>query len=164
MAALQIALSPGIPDAPSTWGPRLEGLADRVGAAHPLPVPVQLVLADDAYLRQLNSAYRGRDEATDVLAFDLDAPDLPEEDLVASEIYISLERAGVQAAEQQVPIIEELARLLVHGLLHLAGFEHDTPAALRHMEEETEGFLRTADLPSAPQTGCPPAPAPALPL
>ena len=155
MEVLRIAPNHGMPDPPSEWRPCLTGLAGRVAAAHPLGLPVQVILADDAYLKQLNAAYRGKDETTDVLSFDLDAPDLPTDEPVPSEVYISVERAAAQAAEQQVPIIEELARLLVHGLLHLAGFEHDTPDRLRHMEEETEEFLRAADLPPAPVArGC----------
>ena len=152
MAALQIAVSPGLRAPPSDWHPWLEGLAESVAAVHPLAAPIQLIVADDAYLRQLNAAYRDRDEATDVLSFDLGAPDLPEVEAVAAEIYISLERAAAQAAEQAVPVMEEMARLLVHGLLHLAGFEHDTPASLRRMEEETEVFLRTAEFPLARET------------
>ncbi len=110
--------------------------------------PVQLVLTEDESMRNLNASYKGKDRTTDVLSFDLGIPpaDLPDLAEVGGEIYISLEQARLQAAEQNVPLIEELARLLVHGLLHLAGYDHDTPESLCFMERATDGFLREVDL------------------
>jgi len=125
---------------PSAQRRGLEQLAKAVAAAHPLEGAVHLVLAGDAYLRRLNAAYRGADRATDVLSFDLGSgPSIP--GAPRGEIYISLERARDQAAEQQVPLFAELARLFVHGLLHLAGYDHDTPAGLQFMEQETDRLL-----------------------
>ena len=127
-------------------------------AAH-LVGPIQLILIDDVYMRELNSSYREKDCTTDVLSFDLTASDagIPGLDEISGEIYISLERARIQAEEQKVPLVEELARLLVHGLLHLAGYDHDTAQKLRLMEEETDRFLQTEGLLSVPraQFDCP---------
>jgi probable rRNA maturation factor len=121
----------------------LLSLAERVRAAHPSLPEVNLVLTDDQYIRQLNASYRGKDRATDVLSFALEAMPLPPEalDQPGGEIYISVEMALVQANEQGVPLQEELGRLWIHGLLHLAGYDHDTPATLQFMESETERLL-----------------------
>ena len=110
------------------------------------------MLADDAEVRRLNAAYRGRDRNTDVLSFSFLAEPAgptrvthvrPSPSLVpVGEVYISLQRAAAQAEEQGVTVEEELTRLLVHGLLHLAGFDHRTAAELGVMERETERFVR----------------------
>jgi probable rRNA maturation factor len=150
---LAILCSPGTPELPFAERRRLERVGQETIAAHPLEGPVQLVLAGDRELRRLNAAYRGKDQSTDVLSFNLDPG--PEAQLsgaapVWGEIYISLAKARTQAKEQQVPLLTELARLLVHGLLHLAGHDHDTAAGLRFMEGETERLLEEAGLLPAP--------------
>ena len=145
---------------------RLTEVARRVLSVHVAGGPVEAVLADDAEVRRLNAAYRGRDRTTDVLSFSFlsepagpkggggDHPLAPVEAPVG-ELYISLQRAAAQAEEQGVTVEEELTRLLVHGLLHLAGWDHRTTVELDAMERETERFIRlSAAIP--PQRGDPP--------
>jgi probable rRNA maturation factor len=127
----------------------LAALALDTLSTHPVAGELDLVLVDDAYMRHLNAAYRGKDRTTDVLSFDLRSEDgdlraIRQE--VAGEIYISLPQAQTQACQQQVPLLAELGRLLVHGLLHLAGFDHDAPAMLRIMVRETDRLLERAGL------------------
>jgi len=134
------------PELPTGAGAYLTALAHQVREAHPSLPTTDLVLTDDAYVHRLNRQYRGKDRPTDVLSFTL-APDGAPQEVVAEiggEIYISLERAQTQAQEQGVALIEEVGRLWVHGLLHLAGYDHDTDAGLRFMEGETERLLGTA--------------------
>jgi probable rRNA maturation factor len=116
-------------------------------ARHPFAGQVDLVLTDDGHLRRLNAAYRGKDRVTDVLSFDLGAPAGLPGHAPCGEIYISLSCAQRQAARQRVPLLVELARLLIHGLLHLAGYDHQTPAQRRFMDRETKNFLQAAGLP-----------------
>ena len=150
---MQILSSSDIPELPEDQRCLLNELACQVTEARPVGGPVQVILTDDVYMRELNATYRGKDQPTDVLSFDLEAsaPDLPGVDKISGEIYISVERAEIQAAEQQTPLITEMARLLVHGLLHLAGYDHDTPERLRFMEQETDRFLQAIDLLSVPR-------------
>ena len=97
----------------------------------------------------MNRTFRGRDRATDVLSFSYvdnqqalaRAGILAEQDIPAGEVYISVERAAAQGAELGVPRDEELVRLLVHGLLHLAGYDHQTEADLLAMEGLTDELL-----------------------
>ena len=121
----------------------LHEVAAQVAYAHALPDAVQLVLVDDDYMSDLNTTYRSKEGTTDVLSFDLGT--IPSQDR-SGEVYISLPQAQRQAAALSVPPLEELARLLVHGLLHLAGWTHDTPEKLAAMERETDRFLTTASL------------------
>ena len=122
----------------------LHQIAGQVACIHALPDTVQLVLIDDTYMSDLNTTYRSKEGTTDVLSFDLGA--IPGQKS-SGEVYISLPQAQRQATALSVPPLVELARLLVHGLLHLAGWVHDTPEQLVAMERETDYFLITASLP-----------------
>ena len=121
----------------------LHQIAAQVACVHALPNAVQLVLIDDDYMSDLNTTYRSKEGTTDVLSFDLGT--IPGQDS-SGEVYISLPQAQRQAAALSIPPLVELARLLVHGLLHLAGWVHDTPDQLAAMERETDHFLTTASL------------------
>ena len=121
----------------------LHQIAAQVACVHALPDAVQLVLIDDDYMSDLNTTYRSKEGTTDVLSFDLGT--IPGQDS-SGEVYISLPQAQRQAAALSIPPLVELARLLVHGLLHLAGWVHDTPEQLAAMERETDHFLTIASL------------------
>ena len=133
------------PEFSASEGTYLEQLAGRVMDRHRISGKVDLILSDDSQLRRLNSTFRGIDCSTDVLSFDytpsVETPEIqaPIEG-VRGEIYISRERAASQAADLGVGELEEIGRLMVHALLHIAGFDHDTPEKLALMESETAVF------------------------
>lgn len=111
---------------------------------------MSLVFVNDSYIRDLNARYRGTRRATDVLAFPLadegvggGGPDEVGEgrDLLG-EVYISTDRAVEQARRHHVALSREVARLVVHGLLHLFGYEDDTRSSRREMIRRQEAFLR----------------------
>jgi len=101
---------------------RAEGLTELPDMA--------VVITDDEAIRALNRDFRGVDEPTDVLAFGEDAPSpfvmAPGEPTYLGDVVISLERAQAQAEEQGCPVKAELQLLLVHGILHLLGYDHAT--------------------------------------
>ncbi|MBT4101522.1 MAG: rRNA maturation RNase YbeY [Gemmatimonadetes bacterium] len=129
----------------------LDVLGRSVLDAHPLTGTIEIVLTNDEELERLNSSFRGVSGPTDVLSFSLQEGQPlvvdESEERTAGEIYISVERAMEQAAALNVTLREELGRLMVHGLLHLAGYDHDTEETLRFMEGETEHFLQRHDVP-----------------
>ncbi len=93
-------------------------------------VEVEVVLADEATVRELNRLYRGRDELADVLSFaeaDVAATFRSPEDVAPSlgEVVICLPVAQAQASEAGRAVAGELAHLLTHGLLHLLGHDHE---------------------------------------
>jgi probable rRNA maturation factor len=103
-------------------------------------IEVGLVIASGERVRELNRDYLGEDEPTDVLAFSAlgeegDPPFvLPPDGLLhLGEVIIAYPRAVTQAAEHGHPLQRELAILLIHGLLHLLGYDHDEPASERRM-------------------------------
>ena len=81
---------------------------------------LSLVVCDDGWIRPLNKQWRDKDTATDVLSF-------PQEDeVVLGDLVISLETAERQALEREHSLQDEVRVLLVHGLLHLLGYDHAT--------------------------------------
>ena len=91
---------------------------------------LSIVLCDDAFMRPLNRDYRGKDAATDVLSFAMQEGDgLLEDDPVLGDLVISVETAARQAEEQGHDLDAELRVLLVHGLLHLLGYDHEVDEA-----------------------------------
>src|SRR5918911_1666771 len=103
-------------------------------------VYVSLVLTDDAGIAALNREFRGVDASTDVLSFPQleaagPAPPVPADaPLPLGDIVVSLQRAEVQAHEYGHTRARELGFLLVHGLLHLLGYDHETPDEAATME------------------------------
>jgi probable rRNA maturation factor len=83
-------------------------------------VEISVALLADAEMRRLNSEYLGRDHTTDVLAFALSGDDEP----TVGDVYLGFDQAVRQAEEVDVPLQEELARLAIHGTLHVLGYDH----------------------------------------
>ncbi len=88
-----------------------------------------IVIVDDAYVRGLNRQYRGIDTPTDILSFPADPlPDeLQDEGPYLGDLVIAYPYASQQAAREGHGLDESLALLVVHGTLHLLGYDHDTP-------------------------------------
>jgi probable rRNA maturation factor len=93
---------------------------------------VHVLLADDATLRRLNRTFRGKDKATDVLSFPAGPTTVffgePKGPGLAGDLAISLEAAARQAERFGHSLGDEVRVLLLHGTLHLAGFDHETDA------------------------------------
>ncbi len=83
---------------------------------------VSVLLTTDRKIRRLNRQFRGKDKATDVLSFP--APKAVARE-TAGDLAISVTRALRQAREQGHPLAAEIKVLMLHGLLHLAGFDHE---------------------------------------
>ena len=132
----------------------LQNVAEQVLIAHDAgsDVELSLVITSQERIQQLNRDYLGKDAPTDVLAFSM-LPELPAEGelgvppfvtppdgvLHLGEVIISYPQAVIQAEEQHHSIKEELAILVIHGVLHLLGYEHDKPELERQMRaRETE--------------------------
>jgi probable rRNA maturation factor len=88
---------------------------------------VTIVFVADSAIKKLNRQFRGRNYPTDVLSFPTQHERFEEElnnDL--GEVVISLDRAAVQAKENGLTLTNEVAQLILHGLLHLCGHDHET--------------------------------------
>ena len=113
-------------DAWAAAGLSKSGLARFLGEAQRavgLAGAVDVLLANDRTLRRLNREFRGKDKATDVLSFPA-AEEFADEH--AGDLAISLETAARQAREHGHALRDEVRVLLLHGLLHLRGMDHET--------------------------------------
>ncbi|MEM1103897.1 MAG: rRNA maturation RNase YbeY [Pseudomonadota bacterium] len=93
---------------------------------------VDVLLTDDAHMRTLNRDHRGKDAPTNVLAFSAGEGGAPFQHL--GDVALAFETLTREAADQGKLVGEHLAHLLVHGALHLAGFDHIDEADAAHME------------------------------
>ena len=99
---------------------------------------LSIVMVNDDEIRRLNAAYLNHDRPTDVIAFPLDDDD----DDLWGEVYVSLDRTKDQALEYGVPFEMELARLIVHGILHLSGYDDQDAPSRKLMHERENDYLK----------------------
>lgn len=104
-------------------------LGRAMEAAGVADAELALSFTDDVEIRALNAAYTGEDHATDVLSFSQrEGEAMPGGDNVLGDVIISVEYAAQQAKTAGRALVDELAHLAVHGLAHLLGYDHGTPA------------------------------------
>jgi len=97
----------------------------------------------DDEIRRLNRDYRRKDRPTDVLSFSLREGEFGDVSRSMGDVVISLETAARQAVENGFSTEEAVDRLLVHGILHLAGYDHETSARdERRMKRKERAVLR----------------------
>ena len=113
------------------------------------PYEVSLVFTDSETVQRLNRDYRGIDEPTDVLAFymlpqkrtDISFAVPPDGVTRLGEVVISYPQAMAQAREEGHSPERELALLVIHGILHLLGYDHEKPEEEHKMRERERGLL-----------------------
>jgi probable rRNA maturation factor len=103
-------------------------------------VSLSIVLADHDSVADLNKRYLGREYNTDVLAFSLSDEDESAR-IVDGEIYIDLDTAAERAPEFGVTYIEEAHRYIIHGILHLLGYDDATPEEKAEMGALEDRYL-----------------------
>lgn len=96
---------------------------------------IRVIFMSDENLLELNRTYLGHDDYTDIITFPLD------EDPIEAELYISIDRVKDNAAAMDVHTDEELARVMVHGLLHLCGYGDKSDAEKRVMRTMENKYL-----------------------
>ena len=131
--AVQIASADGVPSERQLVRWARSALAGDVR-------DVCLRVVDQAEGKTLNARFRGRDEATNVLAF----PAL--EHGVLGDIAICSSVAEREACEQEKPLAHHYAHLVIHGVLHLMGMDHATDAEAKVMEAKEVTLLRAFDI------------------
>ena len=111
---------------------------------------ISVLFTDDKFIRSLNNKYRGIDKPTDVLSFSLGEGSVKtpesESDTLLGDIIISAETAQRQADKLNHSREKELAVLLIHGLLHLTGYDHEKDKDYKIMQEKESEILKIFDL------------------
>ncbi len=116
----------------------IEGAVGRAlavaGLAHATGAELSIVLTNDAGIRQVNGAWRGKDKATNVLSF----PAVPPAEIAAApllgDIILARETIAAEAAEAGRRFEDHLSHLVIHGLLHVFGYDHENEADAQIME------------------------------
>jgi probable rRNA maturation factor len=98
------------------------------------PGPVNVVFTDDSFVRNLNATYRKKDKTTDVLSFIYEEPDM------WGEVYISVPQVMRQAPRFANTYYRELKKMLIHGILHIAGYDHIKPNDRKIMRQKEEAY------------------------
>jgi rRNA maturation RNase YbeY len=114
--------------------PRLKRLATAVLDREKLPGDLSVAFVDRATMRRVNRQFLKHDFDTDVLAFPLGGP-------MAGEIVISTDFAAKEAKARGLPVLDEVSRYLVHGILHLAGYDDHDPKKKARMWKRQEAYL-----------------------
>ena len=124
---------------------RLERLASAVMEREGLPPgEVSVLITDDETVRNLNREYAGEDRTADVLAFSLTEGEefaSPDGVLRLGEVIVSYPTALRQAGEAGRPVEDEIDHLLVHGVLHLLGYDHAETAEAKRMRARERELL-----------------------
>ncbi|MDH4231254.1 MAG: rRNA maturation RNase YbeY [Nitrospirota bacterium] len=102
---------------------------------------LSVLFVNSRRMKLLNTRYRKISKDTDVLSFPLMDRDLYHRPVILGDIVISVPRALKQAEEFGVPFYDELLRLLIHGLLHLVGYDHEVNAYQKKKMEKKEREL-----------------------
>lgn len=131
MSVVDVTLTEGV-----DWpvGPVVRD-AERVLAAFDLPgAELSVLLTDDATIQPLNARWRGKDRPTDVLSFSQLEGEAIGQHEVLGDVVISLQTATRQAAERGHDTAQEVRVLLVHGICHLLGYDHEQDDEAEEME------------------------------
>ena len=98
---------------------------------------INIIFTGNRQIRKLKKRYFGINTVTDVISFNMD-------DHLLGEIYISLPRARAQANENGISIKTEVKRLIIHGVLHLLGYDHEDADDYNTMFDKQELYLKLA--------------------
>lgn len=128
--------------------PDVEAAARLALAGEKGLIAVDITLTDDTEQQRLNRTWRGKDAPTNVLAFPGDdGPVAPGAPRILGDVVLALSTIRREAAEQEKPFADHLRHLVVHGVLHLLGHDHDDPAAAAAMERREIAILAELGVP-----------------
>ncbi len=106
------------------------------------PAEVSLVLADDAFIKELNRDYRGKNHPTNVLSFETAMKPAKGQPFIAGDIIVAYETVAREAKDQGKSFEAHLAHLLIHGTLHLLGEDHLTDKQAHKMETKEINIMK----------------------
>lgn len=124
----------------------LRSLSDKVNE----PVEIALLLSGNEALQDLNRSWRGKDSPTNVLSFPAsrDFPPYPGQPRFLGDIAISIDMVISEAEDQRKSVEHHIAHLLIHGTLHLLGFDHETDDEATEMENLEIELLNRLNIPN----------------
>lgn len=109
---------------------------ERIRAAH-----LSVLLVSDPFIRRLNKNFLSKDSPTDVLSFDLHTGKFRRKGLTG-DIVVSVDAARLLSRTLKIPLKEEIGRYIIHGILHLTGYDDTTPVEKKSMWKRQEKLLK----------------------
>ena len=101
------------------------------------PGQINIIFCSDEYLLEINQKHLGRDYFTDIITFDQS----DQESVIEGDLYISTERIEDNATDHSARFIDELERVIIHGILHLMGFSDKSDEDVAKMREKEDSCL-----------------------
>src|ERR1700761_5263474 len=133
-------------DEPAKAGSILRrAVVQAAATASPTGTELAIVLTDDSAIRQLNRLWRGIDAATNVLSFP--TKQTANEPAHLGDIVLAYDTIAREASAEGKPFAHHLAHLVVHGFLHLIGYDHDNDLDADAMEQTERKILRRLNIP-----------------
>ncbi|MGB7404287.1 MAG: rRNA maturation RNase YbeY [Pacificimonas sp.] len=122
-------------------------------AEGPVTTEISVKLTSDAVVQRLNAQFRGKDKPTNVLSFPLVQSDLlaamtnsDDGEVLLGDIALALETCTAEAARKNITVADHATHLIVHGALHLVGFDHALEPEAVEMERLEASILETLDV------------------
>lgn len=100
---------------------------------------ITIILVDDEYIKKLNKDFLNQNDTTDVISFHLD--DIQTKDFLEGEVYANLDQIERQALDYSVSFSNELVRIVIHGILHLVGYDDQTRSNKETMTMKEDYYL-----------------------
>ncbi|QMU31077.1 rRNA maturation RNase YbeY [Adhaeribacter radiodurans] len=114
----------------------------QVIAEHQLIIDnITYIFCSDEYLYNINQTYLNHDTYTDIITFD----NSDEEDTIESDIFISIDRVKENASQLNIPFQDELHRVIIHGVLHLIGYDDKDESSKAIMRQKENDYLSLRD-------------------
>ena len=98
---------------------------------------LNFIFCSDKYLLDLNTSYLNHDTLTDIITFNLSEI----EHQISGDIFISIERVNDNSKALNIPFLQELNRILIHGILHLLGYNDKSPSEIKEMRSKEDYYL-----------------------
>ncbi len=126
----------------------VDGVLAEIGKDGRGSSEISLVFSDDAHIRTLNAGWRGKDKPTNVLSFpafpDWRGGSLPP---MLGDVILAAETIAAEAVAQGKPLADHISHLIVHGILHLIGYDHEADADAEEMEAIERRVLAGMNVP-----------------
>ena len=126
----------------------LDGVLAEIGAAPRVESELSVVFTDDAHIRALNAGWRSKDKPTNVLSFPafpaVGSGTLPP---MLGDVVLAAETVAAEALHEGKPLANHMTHLIVHGILHLIGYDHEIDAEAEMMEQAERRILASLAIP-----------------
>jgi probable rRNA maturation factor len=116
--------------------------ARAVATLPPRAGVINVIVTNDRVIRDLNRRYRGKDKATDVLSFSYLEEERRDDGSAAGDVFVSHQTVARDARRHGIPPQNLALRMVVHGFLHVLGYDHENDADATRMERRERALLR----------------------